>query len=84
MGLFWLCCYAVCDEMTSPVPLDGMSAADVVFGSELFCVVFFHRLSWFGFGIELCQFLRIFLFTFDQNQRTYTDEKIKKTFCIAR
>ena len=41
-----------------------MAAADDVFGGDLFCVVFSHRISWAGPGIELCQFLRIFLLTF--------------------
>ena len=41
-----------------------MGAADDVFGGALFCVVFSHRISWAGPGIEMCQLLRIFLLTF--------------------
>ena len=38
-----------------------MAAADDVFCSDYFCVVFSHSMSWLGCWIELCQILRIFL-----------------------
>ena len=39
-----------------------MTAADDVCGGDYFYDVFFHKVSWVGSGIELCQFLRIFYF----------------------
>ena len=35
-----------------------------VFGGDLFCVVFSHRVSQVGSGIQVCQFLKIFLLTY--------------------
>ena len=41
-----------------------LAAADDVFGADYFCVVFSHRVSWLGSGIELLQFLKIFQLIF--------------------
>lgn len=38
-----------------------MTAVEDVFGGDLFCIVSSHRMSWVVFGLELCQFLRIFI-----------------------
>ena len=42
---------------------NGMAAA--AFGGDKFYVVYSNRMSWVGSGISLCQFLRIFLLTFE-------------------
>ena len=46
--------YILCD-------IAHMAAADGVFGGDLFCAAVSHTLSWVGYGVGLCYFLRLFL-----------------------
>ena len=60
-----------------------MAAADDVSGCVYFCVVFSHMVSWVGSGIELWQFMRIFLLRLTVSRPDNFIRNDCKRLCLA-